>query len=96
MTQTNPRKRASGQMRARWSNKARYNPRKTKRPITQDAPVTNMDTADMDKMKGPLSVKVCDRFGLTCQFYKQSILHPSPQESDWTDKDWTGGQTKTQ
>ena len=36
------------------------------------------------------------RFGPTCQFCKQSILHPSPQESDWTDEDWTGGHTKTQ
>ena len=31
-----------------------------------------------------------------CQFCKQSIPHPSPQESDWTDEDWTGGHTKTQ
>ena len=51
---------------------------------------------DSDKVKVPLSVKVCDRFRLMCQFCKQSALHASPQESDWIDEDWTGEQTKTQ
>ena len=96
MTQTNPRKKALGKMRVRWSNKARYSPMKTKRPNTPDSLVTNKVTTDMDKMKVPLSVKVCDRFGPTCQSCKQSIPHPLPQESDWTDEDWTGGHTKTQ
>ena len=59
VTQTNPRKRAPGKIRARWSNKARYNPMKMKRPNTPDLPVTNMDMADSDKVKVPLSVKVC-------------------------------------
>ena len=63
---------------------------KTKRPNTAEAQVTNMDTADTDKTKMPLSVKVSNRFRLTCQFCKQNVLHPSPQESDWTDEDWTG------
>ena len=35
-------------------------------------------------------------FRPTYQFCKQSILLPSPQESDWTDEDWTRGHTKTQ
>ena len=40
--------------------------------------------------------RVCKRFGLSCQFCKQSVPHPSPQESGWTDEDWTGGHTQTQ
>ena len=96
VTQNNPRKRAPGKIRARWSNKSRYNPMKTKRPNTPETSVTNMDTTDMDKMKVPLSVKVCERFGPSCSFCKQNILHPSPQESDWSDEDWTGGHTNTQ
>ena len=31
MMQNNPTKRASGKIRARWSNKSRYNPMKTKK-----------------------------------------------------------------
>ena len=69
---------------------------KTKRPNTPETPVTNMDITDMDKAKLPLSVKVCERFGPSCSFCKQNILHPSPQESDWLDRDWTAGHTNTQ
>ena len=69
---------------------------KMKRPNTPDLPVTNMDMTYLDKVKVPPSVKVCDRFGPTCQFCKQASPHSLPQESDWTDKDWTGDQTKTQ
>ena len=39
---------------------------------------------------------MCDRFGPMCQFCKQSALHPSSQESDWTNEDWTAEKTKTQ
>ena len=46
MTKTNPRKKSPGKIRARWSNKARYNPMNTKRPNTPDIPVTNMDKTD--------------------------------------------------
>ena len=70
--QTKPRKGASGKIRAKWSNKARYNPMKMKRSNTLDLPVTNMDTMHPDKVKATLSVKVCDRFGPMCQFCKQS------------------------
>ena len=94
VTHNNPRKSAPGKIRARWSNKSRHNPMITRRPNTPDAPVTNMDTADMDKMKMPLSVIVCNRFRLICQFCKQNVMHPSPQESDWSDKNWTGGTNK--
>ena len=62
VTQTSPGKRAPGKIRARWSNKPRYNPMKTKRPNTPESSVTNMDTTDTDKTKVPLSVKVCERF----------------------------------
>ena len=58
VTQTNTRKRVPGKRRARWSNKARYNPMKMKRPNTPDLPVPNMDTMDSEKTKVPLSVKV--------------------------------------
>ena len=68
---------------------------KTKRPNTPDASVTKMDMTEMDKMKAPPSVKVYDRFRLTYQFCEQSVPHPSPQESDRTDADWTGEHTKT-
>ena len=70
VTQTNLRKRAPGKIRARSSNKARYNPMNMKRPNTLDLPVTNMDTADSEKVKVPLSGKVCDKFGPMCQFCK--------------------------
>ena len=68
---------------------------KTNRPNTPETTVTNNDTTDMDK-KGPLSVKVCERFGLSCSFCKQNVSHPSPQESDWSEKNWTGGHMNTQ
>ena len=94
MTQTNPRKRAPGKIRARWSNKSRYNPMKTKRPNTPEMTVTNMDTRDMKK-KVPLSVKVCKMFGLSCSSCKQNILYISPQESDWS-LDWGNINTQKQ
>ena len=48
VTQTNPRKRAPGKIRVRWSNKARYNPTKMTRPKTLDLSVTDMDMMDSD------------------------------------------------
>ena len=54
VTQTNARKRSPGKIRARQSNKARYNPMKTKRPNTPETPVTNMDTTDMDKTEAAI------------------------------------------
>ena len=36
---------------------------KMKRPNTPDFLVTNMDMMDLDKVKVPLSVKVCGRCG---------------------------------
>ena len=69
---------------------------KTKRPNTLETSVTQIDMTDTDKMKAPPSVKVCKRFGPSCQFWKQSVLHPSPQESDCLDEDWSRGLINTQ
>ena len=68
---------------------------KTKRPDIPETAVNNLDTVDMDN-KALLSVKVCNRFGLSCSFCKQNILHPSPQGSDWSDNDWTRAHESTQ
>ena len=81
VSQTNLRRRVPGKIRARQLNKARYNPMKTKRPNTPEILETNMDTKDMDKTKTPLSVKVCERFRPSCLFYKQSVVHTTPLES---------------
>ena len=62
---------------------------KAKKPNTPETTVTNGDAIDTDK-KAPLSLKVCNRFGLSCSFSKQNILHPSLQESDHSDEDWIG------
>ena len=51
--------------------------------------MTNLDTIDTDK-KALLPVKVCERFGPSSSFCKQGTPHPSPKESDWSDKDWDG------
>ena len=81
MTQNNPRKRVSGNIRARWSNESRYNPMKTKRPNTPEMTMTKLDNIDIDK-KTLLPVKICDSYGLSCLFCKQGTPHPLPQESD--------------
>ena len=57
--------------------------------------MTSLDTIDTDK-KLPLLVEVCDRFGPSCSFCKQNVPNPSPQESDWSDKDWTGAHKSAQ
>ena len=95
MTQNNPKKRAPGKIRARCSNKSRYNPMKAKRPNTPEMIMTNLDTIDKDK-NVPLLVKICDEYGPSCSFCRQEAPHPSPQESDWSDKDWNGTRTKAQ
>ena len=95
MMQNNPRKRAPGKIRARWPIKSRYNPMKGKRPSTPEMTMTKLDNIDTDK-KAPLSVRICNRFGPSWSFCKQNISHPSPQESDWSDRDWTGAHKTTQ
>ena len=95
MTQDNPRKRDPGKIRARWSNKSRYNPIKPKRPNTPETMMTKLDTIDIDK-KVPLQGKICDKYGPSCSFCKHGTPHPLPQESDWSDKDWDGTRAKAQ
>ena len=34
--------------------------------------------------------KMCRRWRPPCPFCIKSALHPSPQESDWSDEDWVG------
>ena len=57
--------------------------------------MTKLDNIDIDK-KVPLSVKICIRFGLSCSLCNHNILHPPPQESDWSDGDCTGAHKTTQ
>ena len=37
---------------------------------------------------------MCDSFSLSFSFCEQGALHHSPQESDWSSKDWDGTKTK--
>ena len=78
MMQNNPKKRSPGKIKARWSNKSRYNPMKAKRPNTLEMTMNNLDAIDTDK-KVPLSAKVSNRFGLFCSFCNWNVLHPHPR-----------------
>ena len=60
---------------------------KAKRPNTPEMTMTKLNNIDTDR-KVPLSVKICDRCGPSCSFCKLNVLHPSPQEPDWSDEDW--------
>ena len=67
---------------------------KAGRPNTPEMKVTDLDAIDTDN-KALFPVKVCDRFRLSCSFCKQGTPPPSPQESDWSSKDWDGTNTET-
>ena len=56
VTQNNPRKRVPHKIRARWSNKSRYNLTKAKRPNNLEMTMTNVNNIDTDK-KVPLPDK---------------------------------------
>ena len=58
--------------------------------------MTNLDITGMDKMKASLSLKLWKKAQVILLIFQENILHPSPQESDWSGRDWTGGHTKTQ
>ena len=73
----NPRKRTTGKIRTRWMGKNRFNLIKTRRPNTPEAKVSDLDKIDVD-IEVPVLVKACDRFGLSCSYYEQGALHPSP------------------
>ena len=49
--------------------------------------MSDLDTIDAD-IEAPVPVKACGRFRLSCSYHEQVALHPSPQELDWSSKDW--------
>ena len=61
-----------------------------RRPNTPGTKVSELDRAEI---KAPILTTVCDSFGL-CSYCEQDALHPSPQESDWSSKDWDGTKAK--
>ena len=67
--------------------KNRLNPIKTRRPNTPETKVSDLDKINTN-IEAPVVVKACDRFGLLCPYCEQNGLHPSPQELDWSRKDW--------
>ena len=71
----------------------RFNPIKTRQPITTDTKVSELDKIDTD-IRVPIPTKACDRYGLSCSYCEQGALHPSPQESDWSSKDLDGTKAK--
>ena len=90
---TNPRKRTTGKIRTRWLGRNRFNPIKIRRPNTPETKVSDLDRVDTD-IKVPILTKACNRFGLPCYYCEQGVLHPSPQESDWSSKDWDSTKAK--
>ena len=46
-----------------------------------------MPELDKIDIKVPVPTKVCEIFGLLCSYCEQSVLHPSPQELDWSSED---------
>ena len=85
----NPRNRTTGKITTRWLGKNRFNPIKTRRPNTPEAKVSDLDMINTN-IEAPVPVKVCDRFGLLCSYCEWGALHPSPQQLDWSSKDWDG------
>ena len=84
-------KQTTGKIRTRWLSRNQFNPIKTKRHNTPDIKVSELDRVDI---KAPILIKACDSFSLSCLYCKQGVLHPFPQESDWSSKDWDGTKTK--
>ena len=76
--QNNPRKRAPRKIRARWSNKSRYNPMKAKRPNTPEMTMTKLDNIDIDK-RMPLQLRYVT--GMDCFVHSASraLLIPYPK-----------------
>ena len=84
-------KQTTGKIRTRWSDRNRFNAIKMRRSNILDTKVSELDKVDI---KAPLLTKTCDRFSLSCSYCKQGALHPSPQESDWSGKDWYSTKAK--
>ena len=85
------RRQTTGKIRTRWSGKNWFNPIRTRRPNTQDTKVSELNKVEI---KAPIPAKACDSFGLLCSYCEQGVLHPSPQELDWSSKDWDGDKAK--
>ena len=92
-TSRNPTKRTTGKIRTRWSGRNRFNPIKARRHNTPETKVSELDKIDTD-IRAPILTKACDRSGLSCSHCEQGAPHPSPQESDWSSKDWDGTKAK--
>ena len=52
--------------------------------------------SDLNKIDivAPKPREACDSFGLSCSYCEQDVLHPSPQNSDWSSEDWDGNKAK--
>ena len=87
----NLRKQTTGKITTRWSGRNQFNPIKMRKPNTPDTKVSELDRVDM---KAPILTKVYDSFGLSCSYCEQSPPLPSPQELDWSSKDWDGTKAK--
>ena len=53
-----------------------------------------MSELDKVDIKTPIPTKACDRFGLLWLYCERGVLHPSPQDSDWSSKDLDGTKAK--
>ena len=42
----------------------------------------------------PIPQEASEQFGPTCSFCRQQALHPLPNQSDWSSKDWDGERAK--
>ena len=76
-------------IRTKWSGRNRFNPIKTRRANTPETKMSDLDKIDTD-IKAPKVMKACDTFGLSCSYCEQGALHSSPEELDWSSKDWDG------
>ena len=56
-----------------------------------DKKVSNLNKIDI---VAPTLRKACDGFSPSCKYCKQGALHPSPQNSYWSSKDWDGVKAK--
>ena len=61
----NPRKHTTGKIRARWSGRNQFNPKKTRRPNTLETKVSDLNKINII---APILRKVCGSFGLLCSY----------------------------
>ena len=88
----NPKKRAPGKTRTRWSNQRhRFNPIKMDRYNTCDSNPSDMNKLDIIQ---PTPKRLCTRSLKDCTYCKYDALHPSSALSDWSSEDWDGDKAK--